>query len=65
LSARHRCDINDIIVIVAVALIEVEAGMADLLVRKLDPELVEALKRRAASNGRNAEMEHREIQREL
>jgi antitoxin FitA len=38
--------------------------MPDLIVRKLEPEVVEALRQRAASNGRSAEMEHREILRE-
>jgi hypothetical protein len=35
--------------------------MPSLLVRKIDPELVEILKRRAASNGRSVEAEHRAI----
>ncbi len=35
--------------------------MAQLTVRKLDKELVAALKIRAARNGRSAEAEHREI----
>lgn len=35
--------------------------MAQLLVRELDQDLVDALKRRAASRGRSAEAEHREI----
>jgi plasmid stability protein len=35
--------------------------MADLIVRKLDPRIVDALKRRAASNGRSAEAEHRAL----
>jgi plasmid stability protein len=34
------------------------------MVRKLDPELVSALKRRAAEHGRSMEAEHREILRE-
>lgn len=38
--------------------------MPDLIVRKLEPELVEALKQRALRNGRSAEMEHRTILRE-
>ncbi|MDB5936007.1 MAG: DNA-binding protein [Massilia sp.] len=37
--------------------------MSQLLVRELDQELVDALKRRAASHGRSAEAEHREILR--
>lgn len=37
--------------------------MSQLLVRELDPDLVDALKRRAASHGRSAEAEHREILR--
>ena len=35
--------------------------MAQLLVRDLSPHAVEALKRRAAANGRSAEAEHRAI----
>ncbi len=35
--------------------------MPDLVVRKLEPEIVEALKRRASKNGRSAEAEHRAI----
>jgi antitoxin FitA len=34
---------------------------ANLLVRNLDDELVDRLKRRAAKHGRSAEAEHREI----
>ena len=37
--------------------------MAQLIVRHLDDELVRALKRRAAQNGRSAEAEHRAILR--
>lgn len=37
--------------------------MATLLVRKLESELVERLKRQAATHGRSAEAEHREILR--
>lgn len=37
--------------------------MAQLTVRKVSPEVVGALKRRAAANGRSAEAEHREILR--
>ncbi|MET0855145.1 MAG: DNA-binding protein [Telluria sp.] len=37
--------------------------MSQLLVRELDQDLVEALKRRAASHGRSAEAEHRDILR--
>ncbi len=39
--------------------------MPDLIVRKLEPELVAALKQRALRNGRSAEMEHRTILREV
>lgn len=39
--------------------------MSDLIVRKLEPEIIEALKQRAARNGRSAEMEHRSILREV
>ncbi|HPE60462.1 MAG TPA: DNA-binding protein [Thiolinea sp.] len=39
--------------------------MPSLLVRNLEPEIVEALKQRAARNGRSAEMEHRIILREV
>jgi len=35
--------------------------MADLVVRNLDPGLVQALKKRAARQGRSAEAEHRAI----
>lgn len=35
--------------------------MAQLVVRKLDPKLVHALKRRAAEHGCSAEAEHRQI----
>lgn len=35
--------------------------MAQLLVRELPPDLVDALKRRAAEHGRSAEAEHRII----
>ena len=38
--------------------------MAQLLVRNLEAELVRKLKLRAASRGRSAEAEHREILRE-
>lgn len=37
--------------------------MAQLIVRNLDPVLVQRLKERAARNGRSAEAEHREILR--
>jgi plasmid stability protein len=37
--------------------------MSQLLVRGLDEELVDALKRAAAAKGRSAEAEHREILR--
>jgi plasmid stability protein len=35
--------------------------MANLVVRNLDPEIVGALKQRAAAHGRSAEAEHRLI----
>lgn len=38
--------------------------MTRLLVRDLPPEIVPALKRRAAKHGRSAEAEHREILKE-
>lgn len=38
--------------------------MSQLIVRKLDGELVRALRRRAARHGRSAEAEHRAILRE-
>lgn len=38
--------------------------MAQLIVRKLDPEVVARLKERAGRNGRSAEEEHRAILRE-
>ena len=37
--------------------------MAQLTVRNVAPQVVRALKRRAAANGRSAEAEHREILR--
>lgn len=39
--------------------------MAQLIVRNLEEEVVEALKLRAARNGRSAEAEHRELLREV
>ncbi|MFH1464944.1 MAG: DNA-binding protein [Pseudomonadota bacterium] len=39
--------------------------MSQLIVRKLDPALVQALKLRAARHGRSAEAEHRAILREV
>jgi len=38
--------------------------MAQLIVRNLDPALVDALKKRAAEHGRSTEAEHREILRD-
>jgi len=38
--------------------------MSQLVVRKVDPAVVKALKVRAAEKGRSAEAEHREILRE-
>ena len=38
--------------------------MTRLLVRDLEPEIVQALKRRAAKHGHSAEAEHREILRQ-
>jgi plasmid stability protein len=37
--------------------------MSQLLVRDLEDDVVDALKRQAAANGRSAEAEHREILR--
>lgn len=39
--------------------------MANLVVRNLDPRIVEALKQRAARHGRSAEAEHRALLEEL
>ena len=39
--------------------------MADLVVRNLDPRIVDALKQRAARHGRSAEAEHRALLEEL
>ena len=39
------------------------SGRAQLIVRNLEPELVAALKSRAARRGRSMEAEHREILR--
>ena len=38
-------------------------AMADLTVRNVSREMVDALKRRAADNGRSVEAEHREVLR--
>lgn len=38
--------------------------MAQLIVRRLEAEIVQALKTRAARHGRSAEAEHREILRQ-
>lgn len=38
--------------------------MAQLIVRNLEPELVQRLRERAAANGRSAESEHRALLRE-
>ena len=38
--------------------------VAQLIVRNLEPEVVDALKQRAARRGRSSEAEHREILRE-
>lgn len=38
--------------------------MPQLIVRNLEPEVVQALQRRAADHGRSAEAEHREILRQ-
>jgi plasmid stability protein len=37
------------------------AVMANLIVRNLDPRIVDALKQRAVRHGRSAEAEHREL----
>ncbi len=39
--------------------------MAQLIVRNLDPEIVVALRRRAAERGRSTEAEHRELLRSV
>jgi plasmid stability protein len=39
--------------------------MAQLIVRDVDDLIAEALRRRAAENGRSAEAEHRQILREV
>jgi plasmid stability protein len=39
--------------------------MATLIVRNLEPRIVDELKRRAALHGRSAEAEHRELLRSL
>jgi plasmid stability protein len=41
-----------------------DSVMASLNVRKIDPDLVARLKRRAARHGRSMEAEHREILRQ-
>ena len=40
-----------------------DVTMAQLIVRKLEPEVVAELRKRAARNGRSMEAEHREILR--
>lgn len=44
-------------------IIDIVKQKTQLLVRNLDEELVERLRRRAAAHGRSAEAEHREILR--
>jgi antitoxin FitA len=39
--------------------------MANLIVRKLDQQIVDALKQRASQHGRSAEAEHRALLEEL
>ena len=39
--------------------------MAQLIVRNLDEDLVQRLKRRAAANGRSMEEEHRQLLRQV
>ncbi len=39
--------------------------MSNLVVRNLDPRIVDALKRRAVDHGRSAEAEHRALLEEL
>ena len=39
--------------------------MPNLIARNLEPEIIDALKQRAARNGHSAEMEHRIILREV
>jgi len=40
-------------------------AVAQLIVRNLDEDLVQRLKRRAASHGRSAEEEHRQLLRQV
>ena len=40
-------------------------AMAQLIVRNLDEDLVQRLKRRAVANGRSAEEEHRQLLRQV
>lgn len=40
-------------------------AMAQLIVRNLDEDLVQRLKRRAAANGRSMEEEHRQLLRQV
>ena len=40
-------------------------AMAQLIVRNLDEDLVQRLKRRAAAHGRSAEEEHRQLLRQV
>ena len=48
----------------SIDIIAIITSMAQLIVRKLDEDLVRKLKIRAAEQGRSAEAEHREILRE-
>jgi antitoxin FitA len=47
------------------ALVCRHVGMGQLTVRNVDDRLIRALKRRAASHGRSAEAEHRDILRHV
>ncbi len=46
-------------------MIKKDTNMASLVVRNLDPDIVDALKQRAARHGRSAEAEHRAILEEV
>jgi plasmid stability protein len=46
------------------SLLASEVRVAQLIVRNLEPEVVDALKQRAARRGHSSEAEHREILRE-
>jgi antitoxin FitA len=62
IGVRHEgMTVSRVVVLGASAIKCYLRAMPSLLVRKVDPELIESLKRRAAANGRSVEAEHRAI----